>query len=93
MDGTLRAEVTGVDNDQFHVDGIRLGAVNGIDTGTRATNFFDAFESLKETYIGAADEGLMGSGFKSDGVSNIEHWNSQLFEHQPGRWLVQSPTT
>jgi hypothetical protein len=38
-------ELTGVDNDTRRIDGIRLGAVNGIDSGTRGTTYFDAFES------------------------------------------------
>jgi hypothetical protein len=34
------------------IDQARLGAASGVDTGTRGTYFFDAFESRRSTYIG-----------------------------------------
>ena len=34
------------------VDRVRLGALSGIDTGTRGTYYFDAFESHRQNYIG-----------------------------------------
>jgi hypothetical protein len=52
IDGTWRANLTGVDNDTRRVDRVRLGAVAGIDTGTRGAYYFDAFESRRQTYIG-----------------------------------------
>jgi YD repeat-containing protein len=39
------------------VDTVRLGAVDGIDTATRGTYFFDDFVSHRETYIGMAAPG------------------------------------
>jgi len=61
-DGTQRANLTGIDNDTYRIDSIRLGAVSGIDTGTRGTYYFDAFQSRKETYIGPeTGGGLLGS--------------------------------
>jgi len=36
-----------VDNDTRRIDRARLGAVYGLDTGTRGTYFFDAFESRR----------------------------------------------
>ena len=52
IDGGQNANLTGIDNDTRKIDQVRLGAVNGIDAGTRGTYFFDAFESRRETYIG-----------------------------------------
>jgi len=47
-----QANLTGVDNDTARLDFIRFGAVSGIDTGTRGTEYFDAFESRRQSYIG-----------------------------------------
>ena len=52
IDGTQRADLTGIDNDTRRIDRVQLGAVSGIDTGTRGTYYFDAFESRRQTYIG-----------------------------------------
>ena len=52
IDGVQQADLTGVDNDTRRIDQIRLGAVSGIDNGTRGTYFFDAFESRRLTYVG-----------------------------------------
>ena len=56
IDGVQQADLTGVDNDTRRIDQVRLGAVAGIDTGTRGTYYFDAFESRRQTYIGPATE-------------------------------------
>ena len=52
IDDVERANLSGIDNDTRRVDRIQLGAVNGIDSGTRGTYYFDAFESRRQTYIG-----------------------------------------
>jgi len=52
IDGAQRANLTGVDNDTRRIDLIQLGAVSGIDSATRGTYYFDAFESRRQTYIG-----------------------------------------
>jgi hypothetical protein len=52
VDGAQRANMSGVDNDTRRIDRARLGAVAGIDNGTRGGYFFDAFESRRQTYIG-----------------------------------------
>jgi len=52
IDGMQRANLTGVDNDMRRIDRVQLGAVSGIDNGTRGAYFFDAFESRRQTYIG-----------------------------------------
>jgi len=52
IDGAQQADLTGVDNDTWRIDRARLGAISGIDTGTRGTYYFDAFESRRQNYIG-----------------------------------------
>ena len=52
IDGVQQANLTGVDNDTRRIDQARLGAVSGVDSSTRGTYFFDAFESRRSTYIG-----------------------------------------
>ncbi len=51
IDGAQLAGLTEVDNDTRRIDRVRLGAVAGIDSGTRGTYYFDAFESRRQTYI------------------------------------------
>jgi hypothetical protein len=50
--GNPRATLSGVDNDTRRIDRIQLGAVSGMDSGTRGSYSFDAFESRRQTYIG-----------------------------------------
>jgi hypothetical protein len=52
IDNAQRADLTGVDNDTRRIDRVRWGAVGGIDTSTRGTYYFDAFESRRQSYIG-----------------------------------------
>jgi uncharacterized protein YjiK len=52
IDGAQTANITGVDNDTRRIDRARLGPRSGLDTGTRGTYYFDAFESRRQTYIG-----------------------------------------
>jgi hypothetical protein len=54
IDGVRRSSLTGMDNDTRRIDLVRLGPVAGIDVGTRGTDFFDAFESRRASYIGPA---------------------------------------
>ena len=54
VDGTQQADLVGIDNDTLRIDRARLGAVAGIDSGTRGTYFFDAFESRRQSFIGAS---------------------------------------
>jgi hypothetical protein len=54
IDEVSRSMITGVDNDTRHIDTTRLGAIAGIDALTHGTYFFDAFESRRQEYIGAA---------------------------------------
>jgi hypothetical protein len=52
IDGVQKANLSQVDNDTHTIDRVQLGAVSGIDFGTRGTLYFDAFESRRQTYIG-----------------------------------------
>jgi hypothetical protein len=52
IDNIQNASLTGVDNDTRRIIHVQLGAVSDIDTGTRGTLYFDAFESRRVTYIG-----------------------------------------
>jgi hypothetical protein len=52
IDGIPKANITTVDNDIRRIDEIRLGAVIGIDPGTRGAIYLDAFVSRRQSYIG-----------------------------------------
>ncbi len=52
IDGVQMQIVSGVDNDTRRVDEVRLGPLSGIDAGTSGTEYFDAFESRRTTFIG-----------------------------------------
>jgi hypothetical protein len=52
IDGVQTGTILAVDNDTHRIEHIRLGAIEGIDKGTRGTYYFDAFESRRTTYIG-----------------------------------------
>lgn len=54
IDGTQAGRLTGIDNDKRHIDLVHLGVLAGIESATRGTVFFDAFESRRSTYIGPA---------------------------------------
>jgi hypothetical protein len=60
LDGVLVQLITGLDNDTRVIDRVRLG-VWGIDNGTRGTIYFDAFESRRRSYIGAATAGVLAA--------------------------------
>jgi hypothetical protein len=52
IDGNLQADLTGIDNDTHRIDRAKLGALSGLDNGTRGTYYFDNFESRRQSYIG-----------------------------------------
>jgi hypothetical protein len=52
LDGMQRSNLSGIDNDTHRIDSARLGALDGIDYGTRGTYYFDTFESRRVSYIG-----------------------------------------
>jgi hypothetical protein len=48
IDDVVRGNRIGLDNDTFRIDRIRLGAVSGIDAGTRGIYYFDQFGSFRD---------------------------------------------
>ncbi|MEO7840357.1 MAG: CARDB domain-containing protein, partial [Anaerolineales bacterium] len=52
IDGGGQGMLAVVDNSGKLIDSARLGALTGIDNGTRGTYYFDAFESRRQTYVG-----------------------------------------
>ncbi|MEW5989259.1 MAG: hypothetical protein AB1791_21750, partial [Chloroflexota bacterium] len=52
LDGVQQWDISNLDNDTRRIDSVRWGAVAGVDSGTRGTYYFDAFESRRQTYIG-----------------------------------------
>jgi hypothetical protein len=52
IDGVQRDNLSGVDNDIWRIDRVRLGAVDNLDIGTSGRYYLDAFESRRQTYIG-----------------------------------------
>lgn len=47
VDAIPRIELVGIDNDTHRLDLVRLGALGGIERGTRGTYYFDGFESYR----------------------------------------------
>jgi hypothetical protein len=52
IDGSQKTSITRMENGTRCIDRILMGAVTGIDTGTRGTTYFGAFESCRQTYNG-----------------------------------------
>jgi hypothetical protein len=52
VDGVPKGNIGGLDTDTCRVESVRLGAITGIDTTTRGSYYFDAFESRRSSYIG-----------------------------------------
>jgi hypothetical protein len=52
LDGQQKGNLANIDNDTRRIDMGLLGALSGIDTGTRGVYYFDAFESRESSYIG-----------------------------------------
>jgi len=66
IDGVLKQTLSTIDNDTRQIDWVRLGAVSGVDTGTRGTYYFDAFTSTRSSYIGQHYENVTAT-FVYDG--------------------------
>jgi uncharacterized protein YjiK len=49
IDDTLSQTLSGIDNDTHRVEQARLGPLQGVDAGTSGTEYFDAFESRRQT--------------------------------------------
>jgi hypothetical protein len=52
IDGNQSGTLVSVDNDTQRIETVRLGALFGVDKGTRGTYYFDDFVSHRQTYIG-----------------------------------------
>jgi hypothetical protein len=52
IDGVQVASLVSIANGTRRIETVQLGAVAEIDSGTRGTYYFDAFESRRGTYIG-----------------------------------------
>lgn len=48
IDGIQQASLSGINNDTWQMDKAKLGAVSGIDSGTRGTEYFDGFQSWRQ---------------------------------------------
>ena len=78
VDGVQRANLPGVDNDTRRIDRVSLGAVAGIDTGTRGTYFFDALESRRQNYIGPVS-GILSAAINPITVesNDLQAWTDE----------------
>ena len=54
IDGLQKTSLAALDNDTRRIDQVRLGAISGIDAGTRGAYYFDAFASRRVSYVGPA---------------------------------------
>jgi hypothetical protein len=52
LNGAQAGSISNILNYQQKVDWVALGAVSGLDSGTRGTYYFDEFESRRSSYIG-----------------------------------------
>jgi hypothetical protein len=52
IDGAAQTGVSSVNNSSWRMEKVQLGVVGGLDPNTRGTEYFDAFESRRSTYIG-----------------------------------------
>jgi uncharacterized protein YjiK len=78
LDGAQQANLTTVDNDTRRIDRARLGAVAGIDAGTRGTYYFDAFESRRQTFIGSATTAqVTAAGALAPNAAELNEWTTE----------------
>ncbi len=56
LDGVLKQTISGVDNDTMRIEEARLGPSGSLDAGMLGTEYYDAFESRRSTYIGPAGQ-------------------------------------
>ncbi|MEA3440386.1 MAG: hypothetical protein U9R58_08895, partial [Chloroflexota bacterium] len=85
IDGVQKEQLTNIDNDSLFIDQARLGAVAEIDSGTRGTYYFDAFESRSDGYIGpvAAMPGFpVAQASPVEGMlAYVSYWILSLLQH------------
>ena len=79
VDNSLTSSVRYLDNDTKRVDSVRLGAVDGIDTGTRGSFYLDDYISRQESYIGPDHAGPELTGLPDQNAifdDGFEFWNT-----------------
>ena len=81
IDGIQQANLTGVDNDTRRIDRARLGALTGVDTGTRGTYYFDAFESRRQNYIGPVVSAATPTPTAGSGSAHAEVYVGGVFQN------------
>jgi len=86
MAGVQQPSLTGLDNDTYTLETVRLGPSSGIDTGTRGTCYLDTFVSHRTTPIGPLVAG--NTGFSADASYNTE--SSGLGPADNDRWRGKS---
>ncbi len=59
IDDVERANLAGINNDTRRIDRVQLGAVSGVDSGTRGTYYLDAFEARRQSFIGPVGGGSL----------------------------------
>ena len=77
IDDEWKADVGAIDDDTHFIDLVQVGAVSGIDTGTRGTLYFDGFVSRRYNYIGL-DAGALPAFTLHDSfeTNNFMAWTS-----------------
>src|SRR5690606_34805040 len=66
IDGQQVAVLTGIDNDTRRIELGALGPVFGVNSGTRGSYYFDAFESRRQTYIGLIEGTVTATPLPTD---------------------------
>jgi len=77
VDNSLRSAITGVDDDIRRIERARLGPTGGIDPGTHGTEYFDAFESNRTSYIGQAAGGPAVVAVAASAPAEIHSWTEE----------------
>jgi hypothetical protein len=66
IDGDSKSTLANIANGRWRIDRVRLGAVSGIDRGTRGRYYFDAFESRRRSYIGPVLDSQMSVSLQEE---------------------------
>ncbi|MFZ6027290.1 MAG: hypothetical protein ACOYYS_06215, partial [Chloroflexota bacterium] len=88
VDGVQQGVFTNLVNETRKIDYVHLGAVSGIDPGTRGIYFFDLFESRRTSYIGlvpgapiqpmpAKTDALFADSFES---GDLSAWSTSVID-------------
>jgi hypothetical protein len=83
VDGTQQATYTNLNTYTKTIDYVQLGGVSGIDTGTRGTEYIDAFNSHRSSYIGTATSMVLAPENQGTMVMAAYHPDSLELVNQP----------